>query len=103
MRRPDERVDTRCLHIRDRGLRSGTNRDEGELRLSIRLPDGVEFTMSIYRSVLSKPRTLIAGLAVIALVPALGGGEVAASDTPTDEAALQATRVTANQRIEQRV
>src|SRR5689334_5989459 len=58
--------------------------------------------MSAHRSPISKPHVLIAGLAVVALVPGLAGG-VAASDRPADEAALQATRVTASQQIERRV
>src|SRR4051794_13112508 len=58
--------------------------------------------MSAHRSPMPKPRTLIASLAVVALVPGLAGG-VAASDAPADEAALQATRVTASQQIERRV
>jgi beta-glucosidase len=62
----------------------------------------VEFDMSAYRSPISKPGTLIAGLALVVLVPGLAGG-VAASDGPDDEAALQSTRVTASQQIERRV
>src|SRR4051794_35757403 len=58
--------------------------------------------MSTYRSPLSRPRTLIIGLAVGALVAALAGG-VAASDSPPDELALQATRTTAAPGVEQRV
>jgi hypothetical protein len=56
------------------------------------LPNGVEFDMSVYRSLISKPRTMIASLAVVALIPALAGSGVAASDSPSDEAALQPTR-----------
>jgi len=62
----------------------------------------VEFHMSAHRSPILKPRTLIASLAVVALVPGVAGS-VAASDTPADEATLQATRVTASQQIERRV
>ena len=43
--------------------------------------------MSVHRSLLSKPRTLIVSLAVVAVMPALAGSGVAASDTPSDEAA----------------
>ncbi len=58
--------------------------------------------MSVHHRLFSRPRTLIVSLAVVALVPALGGG-VAASDAPTDQAALQASRGTASQSIEKRV
>jgi beta-glucosidase len=62
----------------------------------------VEFDMSVYRSLLPKPRTVIISLAVVALLPALAGG-VSASDSSTDEAALAATRGAASQGIERRV
>src|SRR3954464_14212881 len=58
--------------------------------------------MSIRSSLTSTSHPLIAGLAVVALLPALAGG-VAASDRTSDEAALQATRTTASQAIEKRV
>jgi beta-glucosidase len=67
--------------------------------------DGVEFDMSVHHSLISKPRTLIVSLAVVAVVAvvsALAGG-VAASNRPPAEAAVQATRVTASQDIEKRV
>ena len=47
--------------------------------------------MSIRSSLRSTSHPLIAGLAVVALLPALAGG-VAASDRPPDEAAIQPTR-----------
>src|SRR4051812_29547254 len=50
----------------------------------------------------STSHPVIAGLAVVALVPALAGG-VAASDQPSDEAAVQATRTAASQTLEKRV
>src|SRR4051812_34699127 len=50
----------------------------------------------------SASHPVIAGLAVVALVPALAGG-VAASDQPSDEAAVQATRTAASQTLEKRV
>jgi beta-glucosidase len=62
----------------------------------------VEFDMSIRSSLTSTSHPLIAGLAVVALLPALAGG-VAASDRTSDEAAIQATRTTASQAIEKRV
>jgi beta-glucosidase len=62
----------------------------------------VEFDMSIRSSLTSTSRPLIAGLAVVALLPAVAGG-VAASDGASDEAALQATRTAASQGIEKRV
>src|SRR3954463_10797500 len=58
--------------------------------------------MSIRSSLTSTSHPLIAGLAVVALLPALAGG-VAASDRTSDETAIQATRTTANQAIEKRV
>src|SRR3954466_3849019 len=58
--------------------------------------------MSIRSSLTSTSHPLIAGLAVVALLPALVGG-VAASERPPDEAAVQATRTTASQAIEKRV
>src|SRR3954449_11191272 len=58
--------------------------------------------MSIRSSLSSTSHPLIAGLAVVALLPALAGG-VAASDRTSDEAAIQATRTTASQAIEKRV
>src|SRR3954449_425542 len=58
--------------------------------------------MSIRSSLSSTSHPLIAGLAVVALVPALAGG-VAASDQPSDEAAVQATRTAASQTLEKRV
>src|SRR4051812_18909551 len=58
--------------------------------------------MSASRSPISKPAILVAGLAMIVLVPGLAGS-VAASDGPSDEAALQATRTTASRQIEGRV
>ena len=58
--------------------------------------------MSIRSSLTSTSHPLIAGLAVVALLPALAGG-VAASDRTSDEAAIQATRTTASQAIEKRV
>src|SRR3954467_4624060 len=58
--------------------------------------------MSVYRARLSKPRSLVIGLAVVATVSALAGG-VSASDGPSDEAALQATRVAADRGVERRV
>jgi beta-glucosidase len=66
----------------------------------------VEFDMSI-RSHLTSTLTstshpVIAGLAVVALVPALAGG-VTASDRPSDEAAVQPARVAASQALEKRV
>ncbi len=58
--------------------------------------------MSIRSSLTSTSHPLIAGMAVVALLPALAGG-VAASDRPSDEAALQTTRTTASQGLEKRV
>src|SRR3954465_6400404 len=58
--------------------------------------------MSIRSSLTSTSHPLIAGLAFVALLPALAGG-VAASDRTSDEAAIQATRTTASQAIEKRV
>jgi beta-glucosidase len=62
----------------------------------------VEFDMSIRSSLTSTSHPLIAGLAVVALLPAVAGG-VAASNGASDEAALQATRTAASQGIEKRV
>ena len=58
--------------------------------------------MSMRFSLTSTSHPLIAGLAVVALIPALAGG-VAASDRTSDEAAIQATRTTPSQAIEKRV
>ena len=58
--------------------------------------------MSIRSSLRSTSHPLIAGLAVVALLPALAGG-VAASDRPPDEAAIQPTRTDPSQAIEKRV